>query len=458
MKNRKSKPVSNASRPSKGLLLERIALLEKKITRLEKAAKRTAFHMKEYKDLQARFAAIISSTNESIIMIDDDGITNFWNQTAEKMFGFSAGEVLGKPVSEFIIPPQYVGRHNAGVAKFKKTTQAKSFGRTIELSALRKNGEEFPMEISYYSSPIQLNGRWHAVAIIRDITTRKTIETEIRRVKGELENEHKEAEEIGKTLLKKEPLTSRMKACIKIEPCSEAGGDRAGFIARNPPGDGKGEDWLAIFDASGHGRGAAKFQEVAIGGLLTLIDNGASMEAALKAVNRTLEKIGTGRFLVGNIFRLMREEEKNAGDGFKYIQEFNIGQHGILALGPGESEVGDWEWNKTMGPEASFPLGLFDDGLENLQPHYRKVKNGTRIAAFTDGITEALNPLGKPFGRERLKGLITRSRDLSPEQSHAVIVRAVKCWIADVPESAPDEMLKAIQMNDDIGLAIVDLT
>ena len=457
MKSKKPKSTSNPSSTTKTLLLGQIALLEKKVSRLGKTAQKTAVHMKEYKDLQARFAAIISSTNEAIIMIDDDGVTNFWNQTAERMFGFTAEEVLGRPVSKFIIPPQYVDRHNTGVAKFKKTTRAKSFGRTIELSALRKNGEEFPMEISYYSSPIQMNGRWHAVAIIRDITSRKIIETEIRRVKDELQNEHKEAENIGKSLLKDKPLAGRMKASIKIEPCSTAGGDRAGFITRAWAGDAKIEEWLVVFDASGHGKGAAKFQEVAIGGLLTLVDNGANMEDALKAVNRTLEKIGTGRFLVGNVFRLMRKEQKDAGNAFVYVEEFNIGQHGILALDPGESEAVDWEWNKKDGAEASLPIGLFDDGLENLKPHYRKVKNGTRIVAFTDGITEAVNPDGKQFGRERLRSLIAQSRNLSPEQSHSAVVRAVKRWVANAPEGTPDDLLNTVQMNDDIGLAIVDV-
>ena len=147
-----------------------------------------------------------------------------------------------------------------------------------------KNGEEFPMEISYYSSPIQLNGRRHAVAIVHDITARKRIETEIQRVKGDLEREHKEAEEIGRSLLRKQPLDSRWTAIANVEPCSKAGGAR-GFLSGRLRDSDATDDWLVVFDASGHGKGAAKFQEVALGGLITLIGTGASMRDSLRAVN-----------------------------------------------------------------------------------------------------------------------------------------------------------------------------
>ncbi len=165
------------------------ASLKRKISRLEKANKKPMAGQKGLDDLQAKFTAITSSSNDAIIMMDDDGITNFWNMAAERIFGYKAEEMLGKLLSDFIIPPQYVDRHVAGVARFKETSSAgKIFGRTLELSALRKNGEEFPMEISYYVSPIRLNGRWHAVAIIRDITGRKEAEKSLTLYAKRMEN------------------------------------------------------------------------------------------------------------------------------------------------------------------------------------------------------------------------------------------------------------------------------
>ncbi len=279
---------------------------------------------------------------------------------------------------------------------------------------------------------------------------------EVKQIKNELESEHQEAEEVGKSLLRSQPLDGNRTASVGTEPCSKAGGDRAGFMTRTSPG-GREEDWLVVFDASGHGKGAAKFQEVAIGGLLTLIGIGTSMAESLKTVNQTLEKLGTGRFLVGSVFRLMRHDEKPADLGFRWVEEFNMAQHCIFALDPDGGEAKDWGWERDETSEASLPLGLFDGGAANLKPAYRKVKSGSRIIAFTDGITEAVNPLGEPFGRERLKDLSAQTSGLNPYQSHAEIVRAVKCWVGALPENTPDEELGAVLMNDDITIAIVDV-
>lgn len=280
---------------------------------------------------------------------------------------------------------------------------------------------------------------------------------EVRQIKTELENEHKEAEEIGKSLLADQPRGGGLSAIVHTEPCSKAGGDRAGFLTRIVPGNERTEEWLMVLDASGHGRGAAKFQEVAIGSLLTLIGMGLKMEDALKSVNSTLERLGTGRFLVGNAFRLMHQDEKPAEEGFRWVEEFNLAQHAIIALDPAKDEVDEWEWDRDGGMGSTFPMGLFENGFANIQPTLRKLRNGSRIVVFTDGITEAVNTNDVAFGRERLKDVITQTRDFSPRIAHLEIVRAVKCWVGNLAESAGDDQMETVQMDDDITLAIVDV-
>jgi PAS domain S-box-containing protein len=424
---------------------------------LTKSCKQTKATASEWRDLQSRFTAITSSANDAMIMIDDDGITSFWNRAAERIFGYKSKEILGRPVSDFIVPPQYYERHIKGLARFKKTGKGRRLGRVLELSALRKNGEEFPMEISFYSSPIRLNGRRHAVAIIHDITTRKLIEAEIQRVKSALEHEHKEAEDIGRSLLAKQPLDSRWTAMVNVEPCSEAGGDRAGFISRRLRDSGNTENWLVVCDASGHGKGAAKFQEVALGGLITLMGIGMSMRDSLKAVNGALGRLGTGRFLVGNIFRLMREDERAAEEGFCWVEEFNVAQHNICVLSPDDAVASEWEWNRDSSSGASLPMGLFDEGLAGVNSNYRRLKRGSRIVAFTDGVTDAVSSKFGPFGRERVQDLIIETRNLSLARSYYEMLRAVKCWVADLPRDTADERLGAVQMTDDMTLAILDI-
>ena len=280
---------------------------------------------------------------------------------------------------------------------------------------------------------------------------------EVRQIKTELENEHKEAEEIGKSLLAGQPRGGGLAGIVHTEPCSKAGGDRAGFLTRIDPGNGRTEEWLVVVDASGHGRGAAKFQEVAIGSLLTLIGIGLTMGDALKSVNGTLEKLGTGRFLVGNAFRLMQRDEKPVENGFRWVEEFSLAQHEVIVLDPGKDETDEWKWSREGVSGASLPLGLFDNGFVDLKPAFRKIKNGSRIVVITDGITEAVNSGDATFGRERLKDLIIQTRDLPPRIALLEIVCAVKCWVGGLADNAPDDKLQAVQMEDDITLAIVDV-
>jgi PAS domain S-box-containing protein len=448
-----SKTSDRSRRVTPAELRAQLDLATRRVARLKAAALAARADRQE---LQARFTALTSSTNDAMIMIDEDGVTRFWNLAAERMFGFPAEEIVGKVVSDFIVPPQYYQRHTEGLKRFKATGHGRHFGDTLELSALRRTGEEFPIEISYYSTPLQLSGRWHAVAIIRDITARKRAEMEVERVKSALEQEHREAEEIGASLLRAESTDHRWAACVKVEPCSRAAGDRAGFVSR-PVRDGSmNEDWLLVLDASGHGKGAAKFQEVALGGLIALLETGMSMRDALQGVNHVVRQLGTGRFLVGNALRIVREEERAAEPGFRWIEEFNIAQHAVLVLDPDQTVATDWEWARSGRPGASLPMGLFEDGLAGLAPTYRKVRHGSRLAVYTDGITEAEGP-GGAFGSDGLRDAFTGSRLLPLAEAHRRIVHAVKCWAAGVPADTPGQLPEPVHLADDMTLALIEV-
>jgi len=114
---------------------------------------------------------------DAIVVLDGDGIVRFWNPGAETLTGFGTGEVIGKPLGPFIIPPEYRKRHNDGVSEFKNTGKGNFIGDTNELYCLRKNGERFPIELSL--SSFRQDNSWHAVGVIKDITDRKRAEKEL---------------------------------------------------------------------------------------------------------------------------------------------------------------------------------------------------------------------------------------------------------------------------------------
>ncbi|MBI5186849.1 MAG: response regulator [Nitrospinae bacterium] len=127
---------------------------------------------------EERFRIIASTANDAIIMADENGKASYWNPAAERIFGFSAAEIIGRELSGFIIPDRFYDGHLKGFRQFKSTGAGPLIGATVELAGLRKNGEEFPLELSVAS--IRIGDNWHAVGTIRDITERKKLESQIR--------------------------------------------------------------------------------------------------------------------------------------------------------------------------------------------------------------------------------------------------------------------------------------
>ncbi len=115
--------------------------------------------------------AITTSTSNAIVMSDNDGNISFWNKGAETMFGFTSAEAIGQNLHELIAPARFMQAHWDAFPKWQKTGKGKAIGRTLELVGVRKGGQSFPIEISL--SSVFLRQRWHAVGIVRDITTRK---------------------------------------------------------------------------------------------------------------------------------------------------------------------------------------------------------------------------------------------------------------------------------------------
>ena len=120
---------------------------------------------------EEKFRKISASAQDAIIMLDGEEKVSYWNEAAEKTFLYSKEEALGKYLHTLIIPEGFRERHLEGFKNFQITGQGPAIGKTIELSAIKKDGLEFPIELSL--SGVKHNEEWHAIGIIRDITERK---------------------------------------------------------------------------------------------------------------------------------------------------------------------------------------------------------------------------------------------------------------------------------------------
>lgn len=150
--------------------------------RLEEKVKERTVALEESEE---RFRTIIESAKDAIICLNAPGKVYLWNKKAEEMFGYPAAEALGKDMHALIVPERYREKAYEGLYPFFQTGTGAVVGKTIELYALRRDGTEFPIELSI--SPMQIRGEWQATGIIRDITERKQSEEKLKQQVEELE-------------------------------------------------------------------------------------------------------------------------------------------------------------------------------------------------------------------------------------------------------------------------------
>jgi diguanylate cyclase (GGDEF)-like protein/PAS domain S-box-containing protein len=128
-------------------------------------------------ELQAseeRFRTVIETASDAFVGMDAQGVIVEWNRKAEELFGWRREEALGRPLAETIVPERYRQAHARGVEKFLRTGYGPVLDRTLELSALRRDGREFPVELTVWSSPV--GGVQRLSAFVRDVTERKALE------------------------------------------------------------------------------------------------------------------------------------------------------------------------------------------------------------------------------------------------------------------------------------------
>ncbi|TCP15193.1 PAS domain S-box-containing protein/diguanylate cyclase (GGDEF)-like protein [Crenobacter luteus] len=127
---------------------------------------------------EARFRTILANATDAFVAVDEAGTIVEWNRSAERIFGWSRDEAVGRPLADTIIPDTMRAAHHAGFTRFCASGEGRILDQRIELPARRRDGSEFPTELTLSAN--HLGGRRIVSAFLHDISERKAAETALR--------------------------------------------------------------------------------------------------------------------------------------------------------------------------------------------------------------------------------------------------------------------------------------
>lgn len=359
-------------------------------------------------DSEKRTRLIIESSMNAIVIMDAGGNIIDWNRRAEKMFGWSHDEAVGRPLKDLIIPPQFRSAHQKGLAHFLQTGIGPLLNHQIEHVALRRDGSEFPVELSI--APLKLGDTYIFSGFIHDITDRKASEQQIRQTQVKLaiaQSEIKIAHQIQASLLPTASIKSdhfEVTGCCL--PANQVGGDYFDYFIRN-------QDRLdmIIADVSGHSIGPALFMVEARSAIRTRANSSETPAETLSLLNTFLyEDLDNSDYFI-TLFYLQYDISNHR------LHFANAGHPPPLLLSPFGSECRQLDADGLI-------LGVRENVV--FEEKTMTLSQGDLILLYTDGITEAENIHGEFFGLKRVNDILIQHAQQSPQMIIEALLEQLK--------------------------------
>ncbi len=381
---------------------------------------------------EKRFRSIFEMAKEAVIVIDLHSVVSHWNPGAEAMFGYSADEMLDGSMLK-IIPPQYRDRHLKAMERIIETGEFGGLvGTTFEVSAMRRDGHEFPIELSV--NAWEADGKVFCSSIIRDISERKKMQEKLQNAfetiksqKDRMEAELNVGREIQMNMVPRifpaAPEYDEFSIYAKLEPARELGGDFYDFFFFD-----REHFCICIGDVSGKGVPSALFMAVAKTLIKLRAAEDPSTASILTHVNGELSRENESCMFVTvflGMLNIMTGELTYTNAGHN---------HPILKRHDGSLERLVSAHNVCV---AAMDGVIYEEAKVELRP-------GDLLLLFTDGVSEAMDSDGTLFSEERLEGLLHSARDASPKVVVESTLSAVRDFAGEA-DQADDITVLAVQ-------------
>ena len=347
---------------------------------------------------EKRTRLIIESSLSAIVIMDSYGLITDWNSQAEKIFGWSRDEAIGQRLEDLIIPLRFRSAHRQGIKLFLHTGIGSMLNKLVEHVAMRKDGSEFPIEVSI--APLKLGNAYIFSGFIHEITARKAAEQKIRQSDVNLaiaQSEIKIAQRIQASLSPSAPIkTEHFEVTGYCLPVDQVGGDYFDYFFRS-------SDHLdmIIADVSGHSIGPALF-----------------MVETRSAIRSQVSRLGTPSETLGVLNNFLFEDLDKA-DYFitLFYLQYDITNQQLNFANAGHPPpllLSHFQ-NKCRQLDAE---GMILGVRKNIifEEKTTILSKGDLILLYTDGLTEAENSEGDFFGVERVSDVLIQYALQSPEK------------------------------------------
>jgi len=181
---------------------------------------------------QARL--IVDSALDAVVVMNADGMITDWNEQAGEIFGWTRSEAVGRRMSETIIPAQYRPAHETGLRHFFQTGQGPALNKRIEITAVRRDGGEFPVELTI--TPLKSGDSWTFSAFVRDISERRRAAEKLRESELNLRNTQAELAHVNRVMTMGELTASIAHEVNQPLSAIVASGDScSAWLSNDPP-------------------------------------------------------------------------------------------------------------------------------------------------------------------------------------------------------------------------------